>query len=453
MIDPIKVQRDLNEILRLADEIHGQALASANATVDGSSLPGGLALVTLAPVADPWKWARRVDLTEEAWLADPHGTRPDLTADEDDTWEPALQTIRWWSDRYRRFHDQDWDHIPTLVTETNFLLHHLNWILSNEPLRDTFASDVNLARRRLENVVVAGTRPQRTAVKCTNPKCENPRELIRTHGRRFIVGWTCSRCDTAIPASQQCTTCHHTTAPTAAETCRRMVGKKDEQQPCGGGLELTSPGAVDHCPNPWCFTVAPPAPIWASRDSDDRWKCTSCKTRYDADDYLDAYSTHLRHQSTDRYVRQADAIDTLAAQGTSKATVMRWLRPPLEHDHDHCDACGGDWPAGEYERCPQRMKDGTTCGRGLRAVWKGNRENVVDGYCDLATHRTFVKWSDLWSRHLQKRSRDLQRARRQDTHHDNTRTRTQRARKAVRSVTPETSAAAYPDPASPRGSR
>ena len=134
---------------------------------------------------------------------------PFLASDEDDSWEPALQTLRFWSDHYRRVHQQDWDHTPTLVTEAKYLRHHLEWIVTHEPNADVFAADVNLTRTRLETVLTAGRRPERTRVECTNPTCENPRQLIKTYGRRYVVAHTCRTCDTTCQRSlfQKITTC------------------------------------------------------------------------------------------------------------------------------------------------------------------------------------------------------------------------------------------------------
>ena len=420
--DPIKIARDLTEICDLAADLLTQAVADANATIDGHSLPGGLAMVALAPVADIATWERRVEIAEAAWAQvnatrdidgwpaglDPTD-RPDLASDEDDSWEPALQTLRFWSDHYRRVHQQDWDHTPTLVTEAKYLRHHLEWIVTHEPNADVFAADVNLTRPRLETVLTAGRRPERTRVECTNPTCENPRQLIKTYGRRYVVAHTCRTCDTTLPDAHECQTCHHVFPASARQRCTRLIGSKADRRPCDG--ELTSVTRdVDRCPNPWCGTIAPPAPQWASDTADDRWKCTSCKTRYDLDDYLDAHAQQMRRESAARFVWQADAIATLVAQGTSKSTVMRWLRCPIEHTDDRCTLCARTWPPSEHAVCPGVVVTASgrrvDCGGELEQRWVGDREDVVTGYCEISTRRVWVWWPDLWRRHLAKQTKD-----------------------------------------------
>ncbi|WP_166390280.1 hypothetical protein [Nocardioides ochotonae] len=290
---PVQVARDLTEIVNLSVQLLDQAVNDANAAIDGTSLPGGRAMIALAPVGDTASQERRLELAEAAWLARAQadgrtrdtadtivvtGTegRPDLVADEDDTQAPALQLLRYWSEQYRWANAAVWDHIPTINTEAKFL-HHLidtGWL----PRRDAerwahLGRDINRARRHLESILHAGKHPERSRVVCNNPDCPKPHELIKTYGT-----------DTTGTA--------------------------------------------------------------------DRWLCTACRTRYDDDDYRRAYADQLRHDHAARYVLLPDAIATLKAQGRSEHTIRKWLAPPLRHTADQCAGCKRKWHAAEHDTCP-----------------------------------------------------------------------------------------------------
>lgn len=87
--------------------------------------------------------------------------------------------------------------------------------------------------------------------------------------------------------------------------------------------------------------------------SEDSWKCTSCKHRFDADDVRRAHARMLRSEGAEKWVHQADAIGTLKAQGRPERTVRQWLA-----------------------------------------------EGEASAYCDPVTHEVWVWWPDLWRRHL-----------------------------------------------------
>lgn len=386
----IKTSRDLAEIIALAGDLHTQAVNDATAIVDGHSLPGGRAMVALAPVASLARWEQRVEEAEAAWvdyetarrqlersvvLADPD--RPDFTADEDDTSEPALQVLRFWTDHYRRVLNQAWDHKPTLVTEAKFLRHNLDWVAAHEPNWAHFTRDVNRARRHLETILYAGYRPDRTRVTCDRPTCEpkGPErkrpQLIRVYAARTVAEWRCRECNTQVPAD----------------------------------------AVLAHCPNPRCWSVLPPTPVWTSDESKDRWKCPACKARFDDDAYRRAHATQLRHESAAKYVLLADAIGTLVAQGRNERVVRRWLEPSLRH-HDQCARCRSLWPEQEHAACPRKLKDpktkeltGEECGGDLKRVARGDAEAVVESWCDTRTRKVWVWWPDLWRLHLATPSR------------------------------------------------
>lgn len=426
MTDPTtKVSRDLREIVDLSTQLLTQAVHDANATVDGTSLPGGRAMVALALVNDPESFDRRASYTERAWvearpesvvlgtsirLADAE-SRPDPFIDEDDDTAPALQILRFWSERYRWELGMVWDHIPTLPTEARFLgiPDVLKHVTHQHPAEwEPFTRDINRARLHLESILHAGRRPDRSRVVCTTPNCEDPKPLIRVHGPTFVKAWSCICCGHTIPEARACEDCHAGAPIGADDQCRRMVGKKDDRHECQG--RLISTVAVEHCPDTWCFTVAPPEPVLASEEETDRWKCTTCKTRYDNGQYLAAHAEMLRDEGAARFVTVREAVATLVLQGTPAVTVRSWLRPPRRHTADRCKVCRRTWPPLEHNVCPGKMA-GTleTCGGELRPVRRGNPNDVLESYCDVATHQVLVWWPDIWRRHLVTRQKAIQR--------------------------------------------
>lgn len=192
----VKVARDLREIENMCSQLDDQAEHKANTTIDGHHLPGGLAMVALAPVANLEAWHNRLGAAERAGR--------DVTAileDEDETWEPPLQTLLFWSEDWRRVHDSEWGVQPTVATEVAFLRWALHWAWDNEPRFGDFASDIHDARVRIENVLYAGERPER-GVPCMYDECKGSR-IIRKHepyrdegGRKAWrwSAWFCVKC-------------------------------------------------------------------------------------------------------------------------------------------------------------------------------------------------------------------------------------------------------------------
>lgn len=419
--DPtIKVCRDLAEIIDLSLQLLTQAVHDANAQIDGTSLPGGRAMIALAGVGDTDTFERRVELTERAWYSqlEDHGGvalvdgisvrldqtgRPDVAADEDDEAAPALQIVRYWSERYRWQLGAVWDHIPTLATEAKFLRNPdvLAHITAHHA--DEFAPmsrDINHARLHLESILHAGRRPDTSRVVCNNPTCDHPKQLIRAYGPRYTAAWECVACHTTVPETRACDTCHGRARVSSQRRCERKVGSKDDRHDCGG--ELISTVALAHCPNPWCHTPAPADPVHESDPVDDRWKCTSCKKRYTDTDFNRAHAAMMLAEGAERFVAVTEAVATLVKQGRPEVTVRSWLLPPRRHVADRCKVCKRRWPPLEYNVCPGKVRRDSIeqCGGELAPVRRGNANNIIEAYCDLATHKTFVWWPDIWRRHL-----------------------------------------------------
>lgn len=173
MSDPrAKVAANLTAIEDMHTRLEEQAIESAN----DPTMPGGAALISLAHVASPEAWEHRHESAQSRGIDASH------IEDEDDTWEPPLQTLLFWSEQWRREHGYELDRRPTLLTEASFIRWALDWAWNNEPHFEDFARDIQTAHSRLENVLTEGTRTIR-GVQCLT--CEV--DLIRKqHDRRHI---------------------------------------------------------------------------------------------------------------------------------------------------------------------------------------------------------------------------------------------------------------------------
>jgi hypothetical protein len=191
-----KVARDLSAIEALAAALSEQAEHKANDRL----LPGGHAMVALGPVASPRAVEEQVEAAEARWWEDDattHEDRPDAShlSDEDDAWEPPLQTLLFWSEAWREERGYPLEgRTPTLETEAGFIRHSLEWAWESEPHFADFARDVQGVVRRLENLLYAGRRDE-FGVPCMYDACggKRLRRRIRDDGSR--TDWQCPRCE------------------------------------------------------------------------------------------------------------------------------------------------------------------------------------------------------------------------------------------------------------------
>jgi hypothetical protein len=159
----IDVARDLTAIVDMAESLEDQAINDANDHL----MPGGLAMVAQGPVANLEAWAHKLDAAERL------GLHPAI--EDDDEWEPPLQSLLFWSEDLRRIHDQEFEPAPhrprpTEATEANILRHHLDWLWENEPKWDDFAQHIADARARMEALLAEGLRSKR-GVPCLSVDC------------------------------------------------------------------------------------------------------------------------------------------------------------------------------------------------------------------------------------------------------------------------------------------
>lgn len=168
--DPVtKASADLRAIERLALDLPEQAANSSNSRL----MPGGPAMALLAHHASLEAWESMQQATER------YG-RPYTSAEDEDPeehWDP-MQLLLFWSESMRRELGEEYGQTPTLVSEASYLRWRLEWAWDHEPRFTDLAADVRKARVRLENVVHAGSRAERSRVVCD--QCDT--RLIRVYG-------------------------------------------------------------------------------------------------------------------------------------------------------------------------------------------------------------------------------------------------------------------------------
>lgn len=157
-----KVAQDLTAITVLADALEDEAEHQS----DSSLMPGGLATVALAPVANLEAWEHQYHAREHA------GRDVSHVVDEDDGWEPPLQLLCFWSEAWRVEHGAEYGQRPTIASEANFIRWQLEWAWDHEPHFDNFASDIAKARRIMEDMLRDGERRQ------TGAPCLHCRRLL-----------------------------------------------------------------------------------------------------------------------------------------------------------------------------------------------------------------------------------------------------------------------------------
>lgn len=137
---------------------------------------------------------------------------------------------------------------------------------------------------------------------------------------------------------------------------------------------------------------------WGKGERPDTWKAPCCKAELTDTEAKRAHARQMRSVGAERWVEVSEAVAALRVQGWQERTVRRWLEP-IYHGRDRCTECGATWPAREYPAC-KAWVEGDECGGFLVPVWSGNREAVVEAWCDPVKHRTFVWWPSVWQRHL-----------------------------------------------------
>lgn len=145
--DPIGVAQDLNAIVDLYAHLLTEAFHEANSGL----MPGGLAMVALAPVANQEAWEHQIEAAESH-------DKADHIVDEDDSWEPPLQTLCFWSEQWRTIHEAEYGQQVTIASEANFIKWALPWAMVHEPRLQDMAEDVRKARSRIENILRDGNR-------------------------------------------------------------------------------------------------------------------------------------------------------------------------------------------------------------------------------------------------------------------------------------------------------
>lgn len=204
--DPlVNTAQNLTEIVHLYADLRTQAIHKANAR----ELPGGRAMIALAPVANREAWENMQATTERTGR---HYTAPELEDDED----TPLETIAFWSERWRKALGAEYDgQIHSILTEVNFLKWNLDWATRNEAEWERFVDDIHGVRSRLESILKDGQRDLVSdEVSCL--LCETPLRRRMTDRDGYEDEWWCRDCGVHLTSAQF--------NLAASEAARRAVG-------------------------------------------------------------------------------------------------------------------------------------------------------------------------------------------------------------------------------------
>lgn len=267
----IRVAQHLTAIVDLAERLEEQAINDANDHL----MPGGLAMVALATVANLEAWAHKLDAAERQAIES--GTSAPAHEDGDD-WQPPLQLLLFWSEDLRRTHDQEFEPTPyrpypTVASEANMIRHHLDWLWENEPHWEDFAEDMRTAVAQLEALLSEGLRPKR-GVPCLAVDCDGA-------------------------------------------TLVRPVASRREHRYCDGHDGICT------LPHNRC-----PHDRGGLRDE---WTCPSCMRRYGLEDYSRAVA-HAALMNAD-WLTIEDAVNRT---GVKRGTIQAWAtREHIRRRKDH----------------------------------------------------------------------------------------------------------------------
>jgi hypothetical protein len=197
----LRLAIDLREIETLALELHTQALASPNAR----DFPGGTALHMLGPAASIAEWETQYEAVEAAERWDDDGSdrwakQPKLdpaTYQGDDNEQP-LNVLESWSRIWREEFDQPTSLKATISREVDYLRKVIDRVCEENEYREPahpavfeMAAELRVLRRRMEDVLHFGIRPDLSKAKCT--RCE-PAPRLHREWTADPPGWRCPEC-------------------------------------------------------------------------------------------------------------------------------------------------------------------------------------------------------------------------------------------------------------------
>jgi hypothetical protein len=207
------------EAVRRVRVTGSRLLTEAVAAGADPDMPGGAAMVAMANVGNAEAWAERLDTAEElaqarSWRTG-QPTVPVEVYDDDDAWQPPLQTLLAWSEPWRELLNMERDPVrltdgryvdrrPTVASEASFLRWVLDWVWADEIARrqlPRLEDDIQKARKRAEDLLHDGVRSER-GVPCLYEECKGKRlvrKLVPTRdedGNKVWVWspWHCPRC-------------------------------------------------------------------------------------------------------------------------------------------------------------------------------------------------------------------------------------------------------------------
>lgn len=193
MKDPrADVSAMLREIEEMAEKLEDEAISKGSHHL----MPGGLAMVALGPVANLEAWENLTQATER------YARAYTFVEDEDpeNAW-PPFQTLRFWSEAWRRELGADYLDNPTIATEANWIRWQLEWAWENELGWADFEKDVRRVKTQMEDILNDGIRVAARGVPCLYDECKGKRiirqlEPYGEHGVKKwrLTDWFCPSC-------------------------------------------------------------------------------------------------------------------------------------------------------------------------------------------------------------------------------------------------------------------
>lgn len=319
----IDVAQDLTAIVDMSEALEDQAINDANDHL----MPGGLAMVAQGPVANLEAWAHKLDAAERL------GLHPAI--EDDDEWEPPLQSLLFWSEDLRRIHDQEFEPAPhrprpTEATEANIIRHHLDWLWENEPKWDDFAQHIADARARMEALLAEGLRSKR-GVPCLSVDCSGGILVQPVADRRRECG--CgprpvlqhaehARCDCPFTLRLE----HRVRQDGTIETTTVRVY-----------ADVLVEGHIHPLPSLACVACQRETEwerLHVAHDRGglrDEWVCGKCDRRYGVEDYARAVA-----QSVFLNAEWLPLEDAIARTGAKRGSIQGWAsKGEVDRRKDH----------------------------------------------------------------------------------------------------------------------
>lgn len=173
----VSIARDLRAIVDLWRGLPEEAASRA----DDKDLPGGDALVMMAPAANLEAWEHRYEAAEQS------GRDTRYVNDQEAELHPLL-VLATWEDAIRDERDQPTDLRATVERAADYVGKSVDWMLDVDECGDQnflgidqLSIDLRRCRAMLENLLHDGERAEWTRVTCISDDCDEKPRLMKVY--------------------------------------------------------------------------------------------------------------------------------------------------------------------------------------------------------------------------------------------------------------------------------